>query len=130
MDKAEANPDRVKQELVEYELVPEDWGGDTICVPISALRGEGIDELLEMVLLVADMKELKANPDRNAKGTVVESYLDKGRGPVATVLVQNGTLHIGDFIVAGHGFGRVRAMLDYKGKKIKAGSTLPHRWKF
>lgn len=120
MDKAEANPDRVKQELVEYELVPEDWGGDTICVPISALRGEGIDELLEMVLLVADMKELKANPDRNAKGTVVESYLDKGRGPVATVLVQNGTLHIGDFIVAGTAFGRVRAMLDYKGKKIKA----------
>lgn len=126
MDKAEANPDRVKQELVEYELVPEDWGGDTICVPISALRGEGIDELLEMVLLVADMKELKANPDRNAKGTVVESYLDKGRGPVATMLIQNGTLHIGDFIVAGTAYGRVRAMLDYKGKKIKtAGPSTP-----
>lgn len=120
MDKAEANPDRVKQELVEYELIPEDWGGDTICVPISALRGDGIEELLEMVLLVADMKELKANPDRNAKGTVVESYLDKGRGPVATVLVQNGTLHTGDFIVAGTAYGRIRAMLDYKGKKIKA----------
>lgn len=120
MDKAEANPDRVKQELVEYELIPEDWGGDTICVPISALRGDGIDELLEMILLVADMKELKANPDRNAKGTVVESYLDKGRGPVATVLVQNGTLHVGDFIVAGTAFGRIRAMLDYKGKKIKS----------
>ncbi len=126
MDKPDANPDRVKQELVEYDLVPEDWGGDTICVPISALRGEGIDDLLEMVLLVADMKELKANPNRNAKGTVVESYLDKGRGPVATVLVQNGTLHIGDFIVAGTAYGRVRAMLDYKGKKIKtAGPSTP-----
>ena len=95
MDKPGANPDRVKQQLTEYELVPEEWGGDTICVPVSAHTGQGIDELLETVLLVADMKELKANPDRAAKGTVIEARLDKGRGPVATVLVQNGTLHAG-----------------------------------
>ncbi len=101
MDKPEANPDKVMQELTEYELVPEEWGGDVICVPVSAKTHENIDTLLEMVQLVADMKELKANPDRLAKGTVIEAKLDKGRGPVATVLVQNGTLHTGDVIIAG-----------------------------
>ncbi len=126
MDKPEANPDRVMQELTEYELVPEEWGGDIICVPISAKTHQNIDTLLEMVQLVADMKELKANPDRLAKGTVIEARLDKGRGPVATVLVQNGTLHQGDTIIAGTSVGRVRVMLDDQGKKVKeAGPSVP-----
>ncbi len=126
IDKEGANPDRIKQELMEYELVPEEWGGDTICVPISAKFNQNIDELLEMVTLVADMKELKANPNRNAKGTVIEAQLDKGRGPVATVLVQNGTLKVGDIVVAGTATGRVRAMVDDRGNKVKkAGPSVP-----
>ena len=126
MDKPGANPDLVKQQLTEYELVPEEWGGDTPCIPVSAKNKEGIDDLLEMILLVADMKELKANPDRAAKGTVVEARLDKGRGPIATVLVQNGTLHTGDVIVAGTTVGRVRAMTDDKGRKVtSAGPSVP-----
>ena len=120
MDKPEANPDRVKQQLTEYELVPEEWGGDVICVPVSAVTGQGIDNLLETVLLVAEVKELKANPDRAAKGTVIEARLDKGRGPIATILVQNGTLHAGDIVVAGTAVGRVRAMTDENGKKVEA----------
>ena len=126
MDKPGANPDLVKQQLTEYELVPEEWGGDTPCIPVSAKNKQGIDDLLEMILLVADMKELKANPDRAAKGTVVEARLDKGRGPIATVLVQNGTLHTGDVIVAGTTVGRVRAMTDDKGRKVtEAGPSVP-----
>ncbi len=126
MDKPEANPDRVMQQLTEHELVPEEWGGDVICVPVSAHTGMGIDRLLEMVLLVAEMKELKANPDRAAKGTVVEARLDKGRGPIATILVQNGTLHAGDIVVAGAAVGRVRAMVDENGNKINvAGPSVP-----
>jgi translation initiation factor IF-2 len=120
IDKPTANPDRVMQELTEYGLVPEDWGGDTIFVPISALKGEGIDQLLEMILLVSEVEELKANPDRSALGTVIEARLDKGRGPVATLLVQNGTLKIGDPIVAGNTFGRVRAMVNDMGRRVKA----------
>ena len=119
MDKPEANPERVKQELTEYDLIPEEWGGNVICVPVSALTGQNIDELLETVLLVSDIKELKANPNRNAKGSVIEAKLDKARGVVATVLVQNGTLNAGDLVVAGNTMGRVRAMTDYKGKKVK-----------
>ena len=126
MDKPEANPERVKQELTEHELVPEEWGGDIICVPVSAKTHAGIDELLEMVLLTADVKELKANPNRAAKGIVVEAKLDKGRGPVATVLVQNGTLNAGDIIIAGTAVGRVRAMTDDKGRRVKvAGPSTP-----
>ena len=126
IDKEAANPDRIKQELTEYELVPEEWGGSTICVPISAKFNKNIDELLEMVTLVADMKELKANPNRKAKGTVIEARLDKGRGPVATVLVQNGTLRSGDIIVAGTAVGRVRAMVDDRGNTVKkAGPSVP-----
>ncbi|MBE7042322.1 MAG: translation initiation factor IF-2 [Ruminococcaceae bacterium] len=126
MDKEAANPDRIKQELTEHDLLIEEWGGDTICVPISAKKKEGIDNLLEMVLLVAEMKELKANPNRRAKGTVIESRLDKGRGSVATVLVQKGTLRSGDIIVAGTAVGRVRAMLDFKGNRItEAGPSVP-----
>ncbi|MBQ4539377.1 MAG: translation initiation factor IF-2 [Oscillospiraceae bacterium] len=126
MDKPTANPERVKQELTEYELVPEEWGGDVICIPISAKTGMGIDDLLEMILLVADTLELKANPDRAAKGTVIESKLDKGRGPVATVLVQNGTLHAGDVVIAGTALGHVRIMLNDKGEKItSAGPSTP-----
>ena len=126
MDKDTANPERVKQELTEYELVPEEWGGDVICVPVSAVTKQGIDTLLEMVQLVADMKELKANPDRLAKGTVIEAKLDKGRGPVATVLVQNGTLHTGDIIIAGTALGRVRVMRDDRGKQVpEAGPSVP-----
>ena len=125
-DKEGANPEKVKQELTEHDVIPEEWGGDTICVNVSAKQGQGIDELLEMVLLVADMKELKANPNRMARGTVIESKLDKGRGPVATVLVQNGTLKIGDILVAGTSFGRVRAMMDEKGNRIStAGPSVP-----
>ena len=126
MDKDTANPDKVKQELTEYELVPEEWGGDVICVPVSAVTKQGIDTLLEMVQLVADMKEMKANPDRLAKGTVIEAKLDKGRGPVATVLVQNGTLHTGDVIIAGTALGRVRVMLDDHGQQVEeAGPSVP-----
>ena len=119
IDKDGANPDRVKQELTEHGLVPEEWGGDVICVEVSAKQHKNIDQLLEMVLLTAEMKELKANPNRLAKGTVIEYKLDKGRGPVATVLVQNGTLRAGDIIVAGTAVGRVRAMTDERGRRIK-----------
>lgn len=126
IDKEGASPDRVRQELTEYGLVPEEWGGDTVCVEVSAKQNKGIDNLLEMLILTAEIKELKANPDRQAKGTVIESKLDKGRGPVATVLVQNGTLKSGDIIVAGTAVGRVRAMTDDKGKKLKsAGPSTP-----
>ena len=126
IDKVGANPDKVKQELTEYELIPEDWGGDTIFVNVSALKGEGIDDLLEMIVLVSEMAELKANPNRLAKGTVVEAELDKGRGPVATLLIQTGTLNIGDIVVAGFASGRVRAMVDDKGRRIKkAGPSTP-----
>ena len=126
IDKEGANPERVKQELTEHNLVPEEWGGDTICVEVSAKKNMNIDKLLEMVLLVAEMKELKANPDRMAKGTVIEAQLDKGRGPVATVLVQNGTLRVGDIVVAGTSVGRVRAMNDDKGRNVKkAGPSIP-----
>lgn len=126
MDKEGANPDLVKQQLTEYELVPEEWGGDVPCIPVSAINNEGIEELLEMVLLIADVKELKANPERAAKGTVIEAKLDKGRGPIATVLVQNGTLRIGDVIVAGTSVGRVRAMTDDRGNRVKeAGPSVP-----
>jgi translation initiation factor IF-2 len=126
IDKPTANPDRVMQELTEHGLIAEDWGGDTIFVPISALTGEGIDQLLEMVLLVSEMEELKANPNRNAYGTVIEAKLDKGRGSVATLLVQNGTLKVGDPIVVGNTFGRVRAMVNDLGRRVKeAGPSTP-----
>ncbi len=126
MDKPEANPDRILQQLTEHELVPEKWGGDVICVPVSAKTGEGIDTLLENILLVADVMELKANPDRRAKGVVIEARLDKGRGPVATLLVQGGTLHPGDIIVAGTTVGRVRTMTNENGKALKeAGPSVP-----
>lgn len=126
IDKVGANIDRVKQELTEHGLIAEDWGGDTICVPVSAHTEENIDTLLEMVVLTAEMLELKANSARNAKGTVVEAKLDKGRGPVATLLVQNGTLHIGDSIIVGTTYGRIRAMFDDKGNNIKsAGPSVP-----
>ncbi len=120
MDKPAANPDRVLQELTKYNLVPEAWGGDVICVPVSALTRKGIDDLLESVLLVADVKEYKANPNRRAKGIVIEAKLDKGRGPVATVLVQNGTLRSGDVVIAGTSVGRVRAMADHNGRLLKS----------
>ena len=119
IDKPGANVERVKQELVEYELVSEDWGGNTIFVPVSAKTGEGIDTLLEMILLTAEMNELKADPDRNARGIVIEARLDKGRGPVATILVQKGTLKVGDHIVIGSSHGKVRAMMDDKGRRVK-----------
>ena len=126
MDKVGANPERVKEQLTEHSLVPEDWGGDTPCIPVSAHTKQGIDDLLEMIILTADMAELKANPDRAAKGTVVEARLDKGMGPIATVLVQNGTLRAGDIIVAGTTVGRVRSMMDDKGRKVKeAGPSVP-----
>lgn len=126
IDKEAANVERVKQELTEYGLVPEEWGGDVICVPVSAKTHQGIDELLEMVQLVADMRELKANPARRAKGTVIEARLDKGRGPVATLLVQNGTLHTGDVLIAGTAVGRVRVMTDDHGNAIEeAGPSVP-----
>ncbi len=126
MDRLGADPDRVKTELTQYELVPEEWGGDTICVPISALKREGIKELLDMVLLSAEMLELKANPNRAAKGVVIEARLDKGRGAVATLLVQNGTLKTGDIIIAGTSVGRVRVMTDDKGRKLsEAGPSVP-----
>ena len=119
IDKPSANIERVKQELSEYELIPEDWGGSTIFVPVSAHTKEGIESLLEMILLVAEVKELKANPNRNARGLVIEAELDKGKGPVATVLVQKGTLHVGDFVAAGSCFGKVRAMIDDRGRRVK-----------
>ena len=126
IDKPSANVDRVKQELSEYELIPEDWGGSTIFVPVSAKTGEGIDTLLEMLLLTAEMHELKANPKREARGLVIEAELDKGKGPVATVLVQKGTLHVGDPIAAGACHGKVRAMMDDKGRRVKeAGPSTP-----
>ncbi len=126
MDKEGANPERIKQQLTEYNLVPEEWGGDTICVPVSAKTQMGIDSLLESILLVAEMSELKANPNRAAKGVVIEARLDKGRGPVATLLVQNGTLRSGDIIVAGTAVGRVRVMVNEKGRRLKeAGPSVP-----
>ncbi len=126
MDKPTANPDMVKQELTKYDLVPEEWGGDVICVPVSALTGYGIEDLLENILLVAEVKDLKANPKRRAKGIVIEAKLDKGRGPVATILVQSGTLHSGDIVIAGTSVGRVRAMTDHNGKTLKeAGPSVP-----
>ena len=126
MDKHGANPDRIKQQLTEYDLIPEEWGGDTIVCPISAKTGQGIDQLLEMVILTAEMQELRANPNRAAKGTVIEARLDKTRGPIATLLVQNGTLHKGDLIIAGTAVGRVRVMTDDKGRAIQsAGPSIP-----
>lgn len=125
IDKPTANPDRVMQELMEYELVPEEWGGDTIYCKLSALTGEGIDNLLEMILLVSEMEELKANPNRRATGTVIEAKLDKGRGPVATLLVQSGTLRVGDPIVVGYTYGRVRAMTNDLGRRVKEAGHLP-----
>ncbi|MDF2612647.1 MAG: translation initiation factor [Clostridia bacterium] len=126
MDKQGANPDRVKQELSDHGLLVEEWGGDTICVPVSAIKREGLDTLLEMVLLVAEMSDLRANPNRKARGTIIEAQLDKGRGPVATVLVQSGTLKVGDPIVAGTSYGRIRAMVDDKGRTVKkAGPSAP-----
>lgn len=126
IDKPTANPDRVMQELTEYGLIPEDWGGDTIFVPLSALNGDGIDDLLEMIGLVAEVQELKANPDKQAVGTVIEAELDKSRGPAASLLVQNGTLHVGDSIVVGNTYGRVRAMVNDLGQRIKtAGPSTP-----
>ncbi|RBP41169.1 translation initiation factor IF-2 [Garciella nitratireducens] len=126
IDKSTASPDKIKQELTEYGLIPEEWGGDTICVPVSAVTHEGIDNLLEMILLVAEMQELKANPNKRARGSVIEAKLEKGRGTVATLLVETGTIHIGDAIVAGTAHGRVRAMIDDKGKRIKkAGPSMP-----
>ena len=126
MDKVGANPDAIKQQLTEYELVPEEWGGDVICVPVSAKTREGLDDLLENIIILSDVMELRANPDRSAKGTVIEARLDKGRGPVATVLVQNGTLHTGDIIVAGTSVGRVRAMVNDKGERVdSAGPSIP-----
>ena len=124
IDKENANPDRVLQQLTEYGLVPEDWGGDTICCKISAKQKIGIENLLEMVTLTAEMEELKANPNRAGQGTVIEARLDKGRGPVATLLVQNGTLKQGDIIIVGTAVGRIRVMTDYKGNRLtEAGST-------
>ena len=126
IDKPSANIDRVKQELSEYELIPEDWGGTTICVPVSAHTKEGIQDLLEMILLTAEVKELKANPNRKARGLVIEAELDKGKGPVATVLVQKGTLHVGDNVAVGPCHGKVRAMMDDKGRRVKeAGPSTP-----
>lgn len=126
MDKEEANPDKVKQQLTEHEIVPEEWGGDVPCVPISALKRTGLNELLEMVNLVAELKDLKANPGREAKGVVVEARLDKGKGPVASLLIQNGTLHVGDIIVAGTSVGKIRSMLSDSGEMISsAGPSVP-----
>ncbi len=126
MDKPGANPDRIKQQLTEYDLVPEEWGGETVICPISAKKGQGIDELLEMVILTAEVQELKANPNRSAKGSVIEARLDRTRGPIATLLVQNGTLNQGDIIIAGTSVGRVRVMTDDKGRSVKtAGPSIP-----
>ncbi|HEY9799897.1 MAG TPA: translation initiation factor IF-2 [Leptolyngbyaceae cyanobacterium] len=120
IDKEGAQPDRVKQELTQYGLTPEEWGGETIMVPVSAIKGENLDTLLEMILLVAEVGELSANPDRNARGTVIEAHLDKAKGAVATLLIQNGTLHVGDMLVAGSAFGKVRAMVDDRGRRVEA----------
>ncbi|MBQ3050059.1 MAG: translation initiation factor IF-2, partial [Oscillospiraceae bacterium] len=126
MDKPHADPDRVKQQLMEYELVPEEWGGDVICVPVSAKTHQNIDTLLEMVQLTADVNEYKSNPDRKAKGTVIEAKLDKNRGPIATVLVQNGTLHIGDVVIAGTTVGKIRTMTNDRGERVEsAGPSVP-----
>jgi translation initiation factor IF-2 len=126
VDKEDSQPDRVKQELTEYSLVPEEWGGETIMVPVSALKGDNLDTLLEMILLVAEIEELSANPDRTARGTVIEAHLDKARGPVATLLIQNGTLRVGDVLVAGSVFGKVRAMIDDRGNRVEsAGPSIP-----
>ena len=126
MDKPGANPEAIKSDLTKYDLIPEEWGGDVMCVPVSAVTGSGIDNLLESVLLIAEMKDLRANPNRRAKGTVIEAKLDRGRGPVATVLVQNGTLKSGDIVIAGTSVGRVRAMRDDKGRKLdEAGPSVP-----
>ena len=126
MDKPHIDPDRVKQQLTEYELIPEEWGGDTIMVPVSAKTGMGLDKLLESLLLVTEIKELKANPEKRATGTVIEAKLDKGRGPVATVLISNGTLSVGDSLIAGYATGKIRAMFDDKGRKVKsAGPSMP-----
>lgn len=119
IDKPDANPERVKQQLSEYGLIPEEWGGDTIMVPISAMRKQGIDQLLEMILLMADVLELKADPDKPAKGTIIETRIDKGKGPVATVIIQEGTLKLRDIFVAGDVMGRVRTMVDDKGRSLK-----------
>ena len=126
IDKPSANVEKVKQELIEYELVAEDWGGSTVFVPVSAHTGEGIEELLEMILLTSEVKELKANPNRRARGLIIEAELDKGKGPVATVLVQKGTLHVGDPVACGSCYGKVRAMMDDKGRRVKeAGPSTP-----
>lgn len=126
IDKPTSNPDRVMQELTEYGLIPEDWGGETIFVPLSALSGDGIDDLLEMIGLVAEVQELKANPKNRAVGTVIEAELDKSRGPSASLLVQNGTLNVGDAIVVGNTYGRIRAMVNDLGQRIKtAGPSTP-----
>ena len=126
IDKPIANPDRVMQQLTEHGLVPEEWGGETIICKVSAVTGEGIDNLLEMVLLTAEMRELRANPNRRAIGTVIEARLDKNRGPVATVLIQNGTLRQGDIVIAGKTVGRVRVMTDYRRNRIRsAGPSTP-----
>ena len=126
IDKEAANVERIRQQLTEHELVAEEWGGDTIMVPLSAKTGQGVDNLLDMVLLVAEMNDYKANPNRRAKGTLVEARLARGRGPVATVLVQNGTLNVGDAIITGTAFGRVRAMINDRGERVKsAGPSEP-----
>jgi len=126
IDKNNANPDRVKQELTEHSLVPEEWGGDTICVEVSALKKIGIKELLEMILLVADIQEIKANPDRSAVGVIIDAKLDKGRGPVSTVLIKKGTLHKGDFVLVGVAYGKIRTMVNHKGDRItEAGPSYP-----
>ncbi|MGT0244200.1 translation initiation factor IF-2 [Staphylococcus aureus] len=126
IDKPTSNPDRVMQELTEYGLIPEDWGGETIFVPLSALSGDGIDDLLEMIGLVAEVQELKANPKNRAVGTVIEAELDKSRGPSASLLVQNGTLNVGDAIVVGNTYGRIRAMVNDLGQRMKtAGPSTP-----
>ena len=126
IDKPEANPERVMQELTKYELVPEAWGGDTIMAPVSAVTGQGVKDLLEMILLQADVMQMKANPDRMATGVIIEAKLDKSRGPLATVLLKNGTLHVGDNIVAGMAFGRVRSMTNDRGERVQsAGPSMP-----
>ena len=126
MDKPEADPERVKTDLTKYGIVCEDWGGDTIMCPVSAKTGEGVDELLEMILLQADTMELRANPNRLGRGVIIEAKLDKARGPLATVLMQNGTLHVGDNIIAGLASGRVRALINDRGEKVKeAGPSTP-----
>jgi len=126
MDKENANPERIKQDLTKYELISEEWGGDTIMVPVSAITGDGVDTLLEMILLQADMMQLRANPDRMAKGTIIEAKLDKARGPLATVLLRNGTLHVGDNVVVGTASGHVRAMINDRGERVEeAGPSMP-----